>query len=212
MYLPEHFKEADPGAMHRLIRSSPLATLVVSTSDGLVVDHLPFLLDTSERDATKLLAHVPRANPLSRIGAGESACVAVFHGPQGYVSPSWYATKPAHGKVVPTWNYAVVHAHGGLTVIDDAAWVGSQITRLTEQQEGRRSPGWAVTDAPADYIRRLTAALVGVEIRVARLEGKTKASQNQPAENQRSLLAALDREQPGSALTGLMRSVLAQED
>ncbi len=206
MYIPKHFEQPDVRALHDLVRAAPLATLVVPSDAGLVANHIPFVLEAS--NTVKLLAHIPRANPLSELATTPRDSLAIFHGPQGYVSPSWYATKREHGKVVPSWNYAVVHAHGRLRVIDDVDWVLWQVDLLTQQNEGPRAEPWAVSDAPAEYTERLARALVGLEIQVERLEGKSKASQNQPTENQQSVLAGLEAEAPDSDFTHYMQAAL----
>lgn len=212
MYKPSHFDQPDSQAMCDLIVAAPLATLVIASPAGLVANHIPFILDRSGHDAEKLLAHIPRANPLSTLLAQPQQCLAIFHGPEGYISPSWYATKKRHGKVVPTWNYAVVHAHGSARIVDDPAWVRRQLDALTQQNENRRASPWAVTDAPADFIEDLVQALVGIEVTVQRMEGKTKASQNQPAENQASVLAAMAAQAPEGDLTRLMQTVLGDAE
>lgn len=213
MYVPSHFAATDPEAHLALIRSAPLATLVVQTADGLLANHIPFVLDPEgDLSGVKLLAHIPRANPLSDRLSSEQDCLAIFHGPQGYVSPSWYATKREHGKVVPTWNYAVVHAHGRIRRVDDGDWILRQVNLLTEMQEGERAAPWAVSDAPEDYTHRLMGALVGLELQVTRLEAKNKASQNQPPENRRSVLEALDAEALDPDFTRHMRDVLNNDD
>ena len=208
MYIPRHFAQSDQQAQFDLIRSSPLATLVVNTREGLVANHIPFVLDVEDLGTVKLLAHIPRANPLSGHLADGSDCLAVFHGPQGYVTPSWYATKKEHGKVVPTWNYAVVHAHGRIRLVEDEDWILRQVNLLTELNEGSRSTPWAVSDAPGDFTERLVRSLVGLELTVNRLEAKNKASQNQPEENQRSVLAALESEAVDTVFANHMRTVL----
>lgn len=208
MYLPPHFEQHDRAALHALIRRHPLGTLVVQGEDGLVADHLPFLLLDREGPSGALHAHVPRANPLTGLLAESRACLAIFHGAEGYISPSGYATKRVHGKVVPTWNSAVVHVHGRVRMIDEPAWVRAQVEALTAQQEGPRSDPWAVSDAPEEFVAQMLAALVGLEVRIERLVGKTKASQNQPPENRRSVLAALDAEPGSEALREMMRDAL----
>lgn len=206
MFKPEIFSDNDPDSVRARIKAFPLGTLVLQADSGLNANHLPFVLQADAHDE-RLLAHIPRANPLSQLTDPLPALV-IFHGPQGYISPSWYASKAEHGKVVPTWNYAVTHVHGTLRVIDDPHWVKQQIEHLTEQQEQGRDTPWAVDDAPADYIDRMVGALVGIEILIHRLEGKNKASQNQPPANQASLLSALETEPGGEALHSLIRATL----
>ena len=145
----------------------------------------------SRHRVAQLRGHVARANPLWReLGSGVEA-LAIFHGPQHYISPSWYPAKREHGRVVPTWNYAVVHAHGRLQAIDDPAWLRGQIAELTAGQEAAQAHPWAVGDAPADYIEGMLKGIVGIELVISRLEGKWKASQNQSAANRHGVLAGL---------------------
>ncbi|HSN64501.1 MAG TPA: FMN-binding negative transcriptional regulator [Azonexus sp.] len=186
MYLPKHFAEDDVAKMHALMRAHPLATLISHGPDGLNANHIPLLLADG-----KLQGHVARANPLWKVGNVAGEVLVIFHGHESYISPSGYATKAEHGKVVPTWNYVAVHAYGDLRVIDDPAWIFGQISALTAANEGVLPQPWAVTDAPADYIERMLGAIVGIEIGITRLLGKWKVSQNQPPANQTSLTKAL---------------------
>lgn len=156
------------------MREHPLATLVTVQEGVPTADHVPLQYDAS---AGVLRGHVARANPLWRLADGERV-LAIFSGPQGYVSPSWYPGKAEHHKVVPTWNYAVVHAQGRLRAMDDANWLHAFVTGLTASQEGARAMPWAVSDAPADYVQQMLRAIVGIEIAVDQLIGKFKLSQN----------------------------------
>lgn len=191
MYLPKHFAEPRVEVMHELMRAHPLATLVTLSSDGLDANHIPLQLVAGHSPFGTLQGHVARANPAWRDFDTDTEVLAIFQGPEGYISPSWYATKKETGKAVPTWNYAVVHARGALRVIDDASWVRAQIEALTTRNEAQLPHPWAVSDAPADYVEKLIAAVVGIEIVITRLTGKWKTSQNQPAENQAGVIAAL---------------------
>ena len=199
MYIPKHFAEDDVAEMHALMRARPLATLVSHGADGLNANHIPLLLVDG-----KLQGHVARANPLWKAGNVAGEVLAVFQGDDSYISPSGYATKAEHGKVVPTWNYAAVHAYGELRVIDDPHWIFAQISALTAANEAALPQPWAVTDAPADYIEKMLGAIVGIEISITRLLGKWKVSQNQPAVNQASLIAALEK--AGDPMAGLIRA------
>ncbi len=203
MYLPKHFAEDDVAEMHALMRANPLATLISHGPDGLNANHIPLLL-ADAAPCGKLLGHVARANPLWKAGNVTGEVLVVFQGNDSYISPSGYATKAEHGKVVPTWNYAAVHAYGELKVIDDPDWVLKQVTALTATHEERLPQPWAATDAPADYIEKMLGAIVGIEITVTRLLGKWKVSQNQPAENRASLIAALEK--AGDPMAGLIRA------
>jgi transcriptional regulator len=178
MYDVAHFREERVEVLHALIRAHPLATLVVNSADGLNANHIPLLIDPEPAPYGILRGHVARGNPLWKAFDKASDALAVFQGPQGYVTPSWYPSKLEHGKVVPTWNYAVVHAHGPLVVYDDVAWLRDLVTRLTASQEADRPTPWAVNDAPADYLDGMLRGIVGIEIPIQRLQGKWKMSQN----------------------------------
>lgn len=212
MYTHAHFAETDVSTLIELIHSAPLGALVVNGPHGLEANHIPFIHRYLESESGVLQAHIPRANPLSELLGSGAPCLAMFHGPDGYISPSWYATKKDHGRVVPTWNYSVVHVHGTGAVIDDPDWVLQQINALTELNEAPRPEPWSVTDAPEEFTQGLLKSLVGIEIAIERIEGKTKASQNQPAQNRESVLEALAKEQPDTQLTRLMREVLSAND
>ena len=174
MYLPKHFEQNDPAALQALMREHPLASLVSHGADGLTADHVPLEYDAA---SATLRGHVARANPLWRQADGQPV-LAIFRGPQAYVTPSWYPSKASTHKVVPTWNYAVVHAHGTLRAVDDAPWLHTLVTRLTAHHETPRAQPWAVADAPDDYVQQMLRAIVGIEIPVLRLVGKWKVSQN----------------------------------
>ena len=177
MYLPKHFEQQDLQALHALMRAHPLAALVSTGADGLTADHLPLEYDAASQT---LRGHVARANPLWRHADGQPV-LAIFRGPQAYITPSWYPGKAEHHKVVPTWNYTVVHAHGTLRAVDDAPWLHTLVSGLTAHHEAPRAQPWAVADAPDDYVQQMLRAIVGIEIPVARLVGKWKVSQNRQA-------------------------------
>jgi len=204
MYLPEHFRIDDAATQHALLKAHPLATLVVATHDGLVANHLPLMLD-AERNL--LRGHVARANPLWQVHPAHRPVLVIFRGPQAYITPAWYPGKAEHGKVVPTWNYTVVQARGALRVIDgDAPWLLEQLNSLTDSQELHRSNAWQVADAPADYIARMMAAVVGLEITLTGLTGKFKLSQNHPPESRQGVMQGLTGEplQAAQQVAGLM--------
>ena len=192
MDTPKHFEQPRTEVMHALMRARPLATLVTLTSKGLEANHIPLHLADAPAPFGTLRGHVARANPLWRDFAKDVEVLAIFHGPDCYITPSWYATKQETGKVVPTWNYAVVHAYGNLRIIDDASWVRSQLEALTDHQEANFSQPWSVADAPREYTDKLIEAIVGFEIVITRLTGKWKVSQNQPAQNQAGVIAGLN--------------------
>ena len=177
MYLPKHFEETRVEVMHALMAAHPLGLLVSNGADGLQANSIPFMVDPNPAPNGTLIAHVARANPLWREAAGTPVLV-VFQGPQAYVSPSGYASKAEHGKVVPTWNYIMVQARGRLRAIDDAAHLHALVTRLTATHEAGRDKPWAVDDAPRDYIDATLKAIVGIEIEIEALAGKWKVSQN----------------------------------
>ncbi len=181
--------------MHELMRERPLATVVTMSSQGLNANHIPLYLSTEPAPFGTLRGHVARANPMWRDLQAGLETLVIFHGPDAYISPSWYATKQESGKVVPTWNYAVVHAYGTLQVIDDASWVRSQLEVLTAHNERRFTEPWAVSDAPRDFTEKLIAAVIGVEIVISSLSGKWKVSQNQPPQNQAGVIDGLDKVQ-----------------
>ena len=200
MYTPPTFREERLDVLHGLIRAHPLGALVRHGADGLCADHLPFEIapPTPEAPFGILRAHVARANPVWR--ADGARTLVIFQGPQAYITPAWYEEKQRSGKEVPTYNYAVVHAHGPLRAIDDAAWLLALVERLTARHEADQAAPWRVSDAPADYIGKMLKAIVGIEIPLARLEGKWKLGQNRSMQDQASMAhgLALDH-QPGAA-------------
>ena len=191
MYQPPHFREDRLAVQHALIRAHPLGVLVSAGPGGLQANHVPFLVDAEASERGTLRAHLARANPQLRELAGVDECLVVFQGPQTYISPSLYPTKREHGKVVPTWNYITVHAWGAPRVIDDATWLRQQVDDLTSHNEGSRPAPWHVADAPDDYVAAQLKGIVGLEIPLARIEGKWKVSQNRPAVDQAGVVAGL---------------------
>lgn len=212
MYIPKHFEELGVAAMHELIRAHPLATLVTHSADGLNANHIPLYLQVSPEPYGSLQGHIARANPLVAEIAEGIETLVIFHGPDAYVTPSWYATKKLTGKVVPTWNYAVVHAHGVLRVIDDAPWLRAQLDAITAHNEAALPEPWAVTDAPEDYIQKSMAAILGIEIVITRMLGKWKVSQNQSAQNQAGVIAGLkERDTAASAAMAALVETRAKD-
>ncbi|MCB1915311.1 MAG: FMN-binding negative transcriptional regulator [Rhodocyclaceae bacterium] len=199
MYCPSNFHAPNHRAMVELIDGAPLATLVLQSDQGLQAEHLPMMLVEEGDGRRRLLAHVARANPVWRAAGAGSPALAVFQRDSHYVSPGWYPSKQRHGKVVPTWNYCVVHAHGVLRAVEDRAWLHDFLTALTARQERTSASPWRIDDAPADYIERMLAAVVGVELTVERLEGKWKLSQNRSLEDREGVIAALDGLGSGAA-------------
>lgn len=191
MYIPASFREHRIEVMHDFMRAHPFGLLITGGAGGLQATPIPFLLDADEGGNGTLRAHLARANPHWQALAGVEECLVVFQGEHGYVTPSWYASKAATGKVVPTWNYAAVHAWGKPAVVEDAAWLRRQIEALTRGQEARRAQPWAVGDAPDDYLAAQMRAIVGIEISIARIEGKWKLSQNRDEADRRGVVAGL---------------------
>lgn len=190
MYIPAAFQETDLHFIHETMRSARLANLVIATANGPIASPLPLILDESEGPHGVLYGHFSRANPQWRQDVLGDA-LAIFMGPDAYVSPSWYATKQQTGKVVPTWNYVAVHAYGPIEFFDDAERLLKLVTRLTDMHEGRRARPWAVTDAPEDYIQSQLKAIVGFRLPINRLEAKRKMSQNRSAEDRAAVAAGL---------------------
>lgn len=191
-YLPPHFEETDTATLHALVRAYPLAIWIVQYQGELLVNHIPFLLDAERGKHGTLVGHVARANPVWQALAAGAPSVAVFTGPQAYISPNWYPGKHAHGKAVPTWNYATVHAHGVPQAFDDPQRVLDVVIRLTQAHEAGQALPWQVSDAPADYIANMLKAIVAIEIPVQRWVGKWKVSQNRPAADQQGVVAGLN--------------------
>ena len=192
MYLPSHFEETRNEVLHALVRSHPFGLLVTQGATGIEANGIPFVLDPDPGGGFGTLrGHVARANPVWREARTDVESLVVFQGPQGYISPGWYASKTEHGKVVPTWDYVMVQARGRLRVIDDAAWLLAFVTRLTERHEAPLAAPWAVSDAPQDYIESMLRAIVGIEITLTALTGKWKLSQNRPAADRDGVVRGL---------------------
>ena len=200
MYLPRHFEETDVRVLHQFIRAHPFGALVTATTGGLDANHIPFVLESEPAPYGTLHGHIARANPLWRECTAATPALVLFQGENAFVSPSWYPSKQETGKVVPTWNYVVVHAHGPLRFIDDAAWVRAHVETLTNQHEHERAAPWRVTDAPPDFIERLVQGLVGLEIPIARLAGKWKVSQNRSERDREGVVDGLTAEGTDSAV------------
>lgn len=192
MYIPPAFRVDDMADIHRTMREARSATLVTATEQGLVGTPLPMLIDESEGTSGTLYAHVARANPQWRlVPSGEA--MAIFAGPEAYVTPSWYATKQETHKVVPTWNYVAVHAYGPVEFFDDADRLLDVITRLTDLHEQWRKDRWAVADAPADFVKAQLRGIIGLRMPITRLEGKRKMSQNRNAADRAGVIDGLSK-------------------
>lgn len=193
MYLPPVFREERPDVLHALIRSHPLGTLITAGAGGLIANLVPFLLaDAGENRA--LRAHIARANDQVEALRSGAETLVVFQGPDAYITPSWYAAKKEHGRVVPTWNYVMAQVRGTPRLIDDAAWIRAQIEALTSSQENRRAEAWKVADAPEAFIEGQIGAIVGVEIQIASITGKWKVSQNRSTADREGVADGLRRE------------------
>lgn len=189
MYIPAHFA-ADDAAVQQLLARHGAADLITLTSDGLLATMLPFAYDPAAGEHGALLGHVARNNDQWRKPAlGES--LAIVRGPDAYVSPSWYAAKVEHGRVVPTWNYVTAHVYGQFVVHDDPVWTEDLVRRLTGQHEAQREHPWSVDDSPRAFIEGQLRAIVGVELVISRIEAKAKLSQNRPAADVEGVIAGL---------------------
>ena len=190
MYVPAAFRVDDLPALHGVISEARLAELVTATAEGLLATPLPLFLVSDEGPYGTLYGHVARANPQWRQEATGEA-LAIFRGPDAYISPSWYATKREHGKVVPTWNYIAVHVYGQAEFFEDEARLLDVVTHLTKLHENSRSQPWAVADAPAPFICNQLRGIVGLRLPIARIEGKRKMSQNRSAEDRAGVIVGL---------------------
>lgn len=190
MYVPEHFKLGDVGEQHALMRAYPFAALITTSEAGFEVTHLPTVLK-SEGALGVVECHVSRANPhwkeIGKSGRG----LLIYTGPEAYITPAWYPSKHAHGKVVPTWNYAVVHAHGSAEIVDEREWLVRHVSELTDQQETGAAVPWATSDAPGNYVEMLSRGIVGMRFTIDRIEGKAKMSQNRELPDRAGVVAGL---------------------
>lgn len=200
MYVPKHFEEDDNAKLHQYIRDYGFGILIVADEDGIEANHLPFHLSREEGESLGTLqCHVARNNPVWQRFKNGGQVLAVFQGPDGYVSPSWYPSKAETGRVVPTWNYLAVHAAGKARIVEDATWLKQHLTKLTDQHESGMKEPWQVNDAPEDFTDRLVKAIVGIEIEIETLTGKLKASQNLPERNRAGVKGGLEgSDQPQS--------------
>ncbi len=191
MYQPPHFREDRIEVQHGLIRSHPLGLLITAGPGGLQANPIPFLVYGDASPHGTLRAHMARGNPQWRELAAVAECMIVFQGPQQYITPSWYPTKQEHGKAVPTWNYVTVHAWGAPRTIEDLGWLRRQVEDLTNLKEGGLSKPWKVGDAPEQYLASQLKGIVGIEIPIAKIEGKWKVSQNRPEVDRAGVVAGL---------------------
>jgi transcriptional regulator len=204
MYTPPAFREADPATLRQIMREARLSTLVTATAEGLIATPLPFILDETEGEHGVLHGHVAKANTQWKVPPIGDA-LAIFAGPDAYISPSWYASKREHGKVVPTWNYTAVHAYGPVEFFEDDARLHAVVTRLTNLHENSREKPWAVTDAPDQFIKSQLKGIVGIRLPITRIEGKRKVSQNRPEADRQGVAMGLGQsEREGDRLVAAM--------
>ncbi|MCX7324512.1 MAG: FMN-binding negative transcriptional regulator [Hyphomicrobiales bacterium] len=191
MYQPEHFRLDDRDALHDVMRAHPLGQLISAGASGLQANPVPFVLHAEEGDQGVLRTHLARPNGQWRDFVDGCDVLVVFQGPQGYVTPSWYASKKEHGKVVPTWNYVTVQVRGRAKAIQDGHWLINHVSSMSEQQERALEHPWAVSDAPEPFIMALTRGIVGVEIAITEITGKFKMSQNRPESDRYGVIEGL---------------------
>jgi transcriptional regulator len=210
MYVPALFKEDNVAVLHDAIRHYGFGTLVTLNDTEMEASHIPMLLDPEPAPYGTLLGHLARANPQWKRVKPGSETLAIFLGPDTYITPSWYPTKQESGKVVPTWNYLAIHAYGTLSFFDDAKELRAHVTRMTETHEAPRAAPWAVSDAPAEFVDGMVRAIVGFRLPITKLEGKWKMSQNRPAQDVSGVLEGLKAE-PGEAHDAVAEIVAARQ-
>jgi transcriptional regulator len=191
MYAPSYFEEKRPEMLHGLMERYPLAAIVGATATGIQASHIPLIFEPNDGTPGTLKGHVARANSLWRDLKAGAEVLAIFQGASHYISPNWYPTKREHGKVVPTWNYTVVHVRGRITWVQDTVWLRKFLETLTERHERRYEFPWQVSDAPADYIEKMLTAIVGFEIAIESLTGTWKLSQNRSAADRGGVVSSL---------------------
>jgi transcriptional regulator len=211
MYNPASFAETRPEILEAAMAAHPLATLVTIGSNGLEASHIPLLYYRTETGPGVLRGHLARANPQWRDQLPVNEALAIFSGPQHYVSPAWYPSKQEHGKVVPTWNYVVVHAHGSLRVRNEPEWLLENVRALSDVHESEREMPWRVADAPPEFIQNLLKAIVSVELTISRLEGKWKVSQNRPIADREGVVRGLET-LDSPAASGMAELIKAELD
>ena len=191
MYAPSHFDESRPAVLHDFVEQHPLAVVVAATANGVQANHVPLILEPEDGGFGTLKGHIARANAMWKDAQSGSEVLAIFQGPSQYISPNWYPSKPEHGRVVPTWNYAVVHARGNVTWHHDKGWLRGLVETLTDRHERGSASPWHVNDAPEEFIQQMLAAIVGFEIAITSMTGKWKLSQNRNAPDRAGVIAAL---------------------
>jgi transcriptional regulator len=198
VYTPKDFKVEDVGEAHALMRAHPFAVLITNGADGLVATHLPTVVKVdAAAPLGRIECHLARPNPQWRSFAPEADALMIFQGPEAYIRPGWYPSKAEHGKVVPTWNYAVVHAYGRLEVVQDQAWLLAHVAELSRQQEAPHDAPWSTSDAPESYLAVMARGIVGLKLTITRLEGKAKMSQNREPRDRAGVVRGLGQRAQG---------------
>ena len=211
MYARETSQESRTEVLVAAMRDIKLSAMVSTTPDGLQVSHIPVVVEKTDDDTIVLNGHVSRNNPHWRAIREPAQSVAVFQGSHSYITPSWYQTKAETGKVVPTWGYIAVHAHGVLEIMDDADWLRGHVNELTNLHEADRPEPWAVSDAPEDFIKVMLRGIVGVRLTVERLEGSWKLNQHRSEADQRGTITGLSdlNDQQAQQLSEEMNAVIS---
>ena len=212
MYVNPLHELTDREVLFSLMASRPLGAWVCHGREGLIANHVPFLLDRGRGPLGTLIGHVSRANVVWRELDSATPSVVMFQGPQAYITPGWYPSKAEHGEVVPTWNYVVAHAHGVARAIEDRDWMLDMLNRLTDVHEARQSAPWSVGDAPRAFIHRMMHAIVGIEIPIEKLEGKLKASQDEAIQDRHGTVRGLKVEtgdEPGAMADIVIKAIEA---
>jgi len=198
VYTPKDFKVEDMGEAHALMRAHPFAILVTNGADGLVATHLPTVLKVdAAAPLGRVECHLARPNPQWRSFAPDADALMIFQGPEAYIRPGWYPSKAEHGKVVPTWNYAVVHAYGRLEVVQDQDWLLMHVAELSRQQEAPHEEPWSTSDAPESYLAVMARGIIGLKLTITRLEGKAKMSQNREPRDRAGVVRGLGQRAQG---------------
>ena len=209
MYTPSYFKVANTADVHAMMRAQPFAILVAHGSEGLTATHLPTVLKVdADCPLGRIECHLARPNPQWKTLTPEIDALLIFQGPEAYIRPGWYPSKAEHGKVVPTWNYAAVHAYGRLEMVEDKDWLLAHVSELSDQQEAAYVAPWSTADAPANFLDALVRGIVGLKLTIRRLEGKSKMSQNRPAADRKGVVEGLAQRASGE--DGAIASLVAK--
>ena len=207
MYAASAFRQDNVSELHAMMQAIGFATIAANGPDGLIAAHIPLILNENDNRTVTLRGHVSRANPFWRVVGAGMEVLAVFVGPNHYVSPGWYPSKRDHGRVVPTWNYVAVHAAARATAIDDSSWLHAHVAALSKRHETAMPAPWAVTDAPEDYIAKMIQGIVGLELAISKLEGIKKLSQNRSEDDRAGVITGLETQDDANAasIASLMR-------